>query len=409
MQIKIIGIFICVLLLGTVLPVSGNVEVEKNPIPIQNNGTLSGYVYDTSMNPIEEALVRVYFHGTYEEDYTNASGYYHVMNIPICYCLKNCTAQKPGYKKEWILVGIVENTIHDFILASGDVIYVGGSGPGNYSTIQEAIDYADEGDTIFVYDDSSPYKENIIVNKSLSLIGEDKQTTIIEGIETDYVVSITADGVSITGFTIKHSNEVEEEYLVNFYVCSDQNIVVENIFSCDPSRRESAISLLNSSYNLIIKNIIENYYFEGIELLNSHYNDIAENIITGIRRRRGIGIDLIDSSNNIIKRNEISKNLDCVCLHEVINITSNNQVIQNNFNRYYYRASGAYYSYDFHRFQVNRGNIFDENYWDRPRYLPKFILGWISLFWIPIGPYGYLFRIPLPMFDIHPARKPYDI
>ena len=39
----------------------------------------------------------------------------------------------------------------------GNTLYVGGSGPKNYSTIQEAINDASDGDTVFVYDDSSPY------------------------------------------------------------------------------------------------------------------------------------------------------------------------------------------------------------------------------------------------------------
>jgi hypothetical protein len=81
-----------------------------------NNGSLSGYVNDISMNPIERARVRVYFHETYEEDYTDSSGYYKVDNIPICWCLKNCTAFKQGYKTEWILLPIDEETTHDFVL-----------------------------------------------------------------------------------------------------------------------------------------------------------------------------------------------------------------------------------------------------------------------------------------------------
>jgi len=86
------------------------------------NGSLSGYVNNTLMNPIEGARVRVYFHGTYEEDYTDSSGYYHVTNIPICYCLKNATASKMGYETEWILLSITENTTHDFVLTSLDPI-----------------------------------------------------------------------------------------------------------------------------------------------------------------------------------------------------------------------------------------------------------------------------------------------
>ena len=50
------------------------------------DGSLLGYVNDTSGNPIEGALVRVNFHETYEEDYSDFNGYYHVTNIPICWC-----------------------------------------------------------------------------------------------------------------------------------------------------------------------------------------------------------------------------------------------------------------------------------------------------------------------------------
>jgi hypothetical protein len=81
------------------------------------NGSLSGYVNDTSMNPIEGARIRVYFHETYEENYTDSSGYYNVNNIPICYCLKNCTASKVGYKTELVELSINENTTYDFVLA----------------------------------------------------------------------------------------------------------------------------------------------------------------------------------------------------------------------------------------------------------------------------------------------------
>ena len=116
MKRKIVGILICTLLIATVLPVSGNIIVRESSIHIFNDGTLSGYVNNTSMNPIEGALVRVYFHGTYEENYTDADGYYHVTNIPICYCMKNATCSKDGYKTEWVLLSIDENTTHDFIL-----------------------------------------------------------------------------------------------------------------------------------------------------------------------------------------------------------------------------------------------------------------------------------------------------
>ena len=47
-------------------------------------GTLSGYVTDSMMNPIEGARVRVYFHNTSRENYSDGNGYFHVTDISIC-------------------------------------------------------------------------------------------------------------------------------------------------------------------------------------------------------------------------------------------------------------------------------------------------------------------------------------
>ena len=105
---------VVVLFVGVSITTStGKIDTAKTSI---NDGSLLGYVNDTSGNPIEGALVRVHFHETYEEDYSDEDGYYHVTNIPICYCLKNVSCSKDCYKTEWVLLSIVENTTHDFIL-----------------------------------------------------------------------------------------------------------------------------------------------------------------------------------------------------------------------------------------------------------------------------------------------------
>ena len=62
---------------------------------------------------------------------------------------------------------------------NGKTLYVGGSGPGNYTYIQLAINDASNGDTVFVY--NGMYYENVIVDKSINLIGEDRNTTVIDG------------------------------------------------------------------------------------------------------------------------------------------------------------------------------------------------------------------------------------
>ena len=116
-NILILGI-IC-LLAGAAI--SSLAKLDK-PLPFYytynniSDGSLIGYVTDTSGNPIQGALIRVFFHEEYEEDYSDEDGFYHVKNIPMCYCLKNATCFKKSFKTEWVLLSIVENTPYDFIL-----------------------------------------------------------------------------------------------------------------------------------------------------------------------------------------------------------------------------------------------------------------------------------------------------
>lgn len=79
-------------------------------------------------------------------------------------------------------------------------LYVGGDGPGNYSTIQNAIAAASTGDTIFVY--NGTYIENIIIDKSLELIGENRNTTFIDGNMKGDTVTILSEKVLLLNFTI---------------------------------------------------------------------------------------------------------------------------------------------------------------------------------------------------------------
>ncbi len=107
-------------------------------------------------------------------------------------------------------------------ISNGNTLYVGGSGEGNYTKIQDAIDNANNGDTVFVYDDSSPYYEILVVDKSIWLIGENKNTTVINGrFIYDDVVTIYADDTIVSGFTITNFDETKRGILI----CSDNNYV----------------------------------------------------------------------------------------------------------------------------------------------------------------------------------------
>ncbi|OYT61070.1 hypothetical protein B6U81_03935 [Thermoplasmatales archaeon ex4484_30] len=128
---------------------------------------------------------------------------------------------------------------------NGNTLYVGGSGPNNYTRIQDAINDASNGDTIFVYDDSSPYYENLIIDKSIRLIGEDKEITIIDGMKKGNVIKINANDVVIKNFTI--INGYKKWYLSSgIYINSSCN----SIYNCNICSNECGIYVGNG-YNRI--------------------------------------------------------------------------------------------------------------------------------------------------------------
>lgn len=71
--------------------------------------------------------------------------------------------------------------------------------PDDYSSIQRAINAASPGDTVYVR--GGTYDGNIVVNKTISLIGDDR-TAIIKGAGSTSGIGISADGVIVSGFTI---------------------------------------------------------------------------------------------------------------------------------------------------------------------------------------------------------------
>ena len=93
-------------------------------------------------------------------------------------------------------------------IASENTIYVDDSGGKNYTSIQPAIDAANSGDTIYVY--SGTYNENIGITEGLTLIGQNKDTTIIDGGKNSYVVYAYGTSgneieIHISGFTIRNA------------------------------------------------------------------------------------------------------------------------------------------------------------------------------------------------------------
>ncbi|HMA84005.1 MAG TPA: NosD domain-containing protein, partial [Candidatus Thermoplasmatota archaeon] len=171
---------------------------------------------------------------------------------------------------------------------NGTVFYVGGSGPGNFSTIQNAIDNANDYDSIFVY--NGVYNENIIIDKKISLIGEQQSSTIIEGNNFASTVTIEQDDSSIQFFTIRNGNYYGL-FLDNTYrVIIKNNLIINNvnhgifgysIIDCvisnnEITTNENGIKLDYSCRGCIIKNnSIHDHSQNGI-FLKSSYENIVE-------------------------------------------------------------------------------------------------------------------------------------
>jgi len=170
--------------------------------------------------------------------------------------------------------------------------------PIDFPTIQAAIDNADAGDTILV--DEGIYPENVVVNKSVSILGENKDTTIIEGGDSSVVVRIVADNVSFSGFTVQNSGA--EAYGSGVLIQSNFNNVSGNIIT---DNGLTGICLNNSFGSLVLENTIMDNGGDGVFLVDSSKNVLFNNLVT----RNNGGIRLYSSSENNISGNFVTNDL----------------------------------------------------------------------------------------------------
>jgi parallel beta-helix repeat protein len=197
----------------------------------------------------------------------------------------------------------------------GTTLYVG-SGSGHYTKIQDAIDAANIGDTIYVFDDLSPYKENLIIKTPfITIEGEHQDVHIDGGYEkSDYfTIQVEACNVKIRKFTINGTiirpPEFKPKAIIKFKdsnLCtiSNNKIIIDN--------ETHGILLTNSSLNKICNNNIycryDNKKCAGISLQNSsHQNDISQNSI--YKNKIGINITGKCVFNEIYQNNPIEENI----------------------------------------------------------------------------------------------------
>lgn len=208
----------------------------------------------------------------------------------------------------------------------------------SYDAIQEAINAANIGDSLYV--SNGTYYENVVVNKTVSLIGQNKSNTIIDGSDNENPLLVTADGVSINGFTIQGSGAVLIRAGVYIDHSSDSkisdNVIKNNDYGILISY-SGQTSVLN---NTLVSNI------RGIGLISSTKNIIANN---NLSQNTELGIQLLYSPSNHFSRNNVS-----LCTNYAIELSSciGNTFLDN-------RLSSN--DYGFHVLSSNNNNFSDNH------------------------------------------------
>ncbi len=257
--------------------------------------------------------------------------------------------------------------------------YVGGNGLQNYTLIQDAIDNASEGDTVFVY--SGMYYENIAINKSIDVVGEERSSTFILGENDTDIIKITDCSIVFSGFTIKkfHEGVFSGIYMVD---CWSSQVSQNNIISC-----EIGILLTNSESILVSHNYIQNCSFGVLEVITGNIT-VTENRIEGNWNGYGVWMEA-SMFRNYVTRNSITNNSIGIYLF----FTLFASIQENNL---FSNQQQAFFANSFF-------TKWQQNYWNRTRLLPKVIIGGIGT--------TLIIHKMIPFFNVDwkPAESPYDI
>jgi parallel beta-helix repeat protein len=214
--------------------------------------------------------------------------------------------------------------------------------PDEYSTIVDAITYSNNGDTIFVragtYED--PFNQTITVDKTLTIIGESKENTLLT-LHPAYNVSwiLTAeffsysDAIAVTASDCRLLNLTIEIANPGGYISSTGNRtqIIGNNINCGPTssvkvngsycritdNKMGGMVELNGCFNEIARNSFYSIYTYGA--LNMIRDNVCEvlalfnsrnTVVTGNRvvssTRGDDGIHLANSNDNFLYKNYVS-------------------------------------------------------------------------------------------------------
>jgi parallel beta-helix repeat protein len=295
---------------------------------------------------------------------------------------------------KWIAVGIIflflgtclvsafAQDTYPFQSSRGNWLYVGGSGPANFTRIQDAVDNASDNDTIFVF--SGIYHENIVIHKSISLLGQQRDTTIILGANGSEIILLQGCSVELKGFTIQKYDKTNDVG-INIGNCWSTHIYDNYLVSC-------GIGIWVTEFD---SSIISNNTF--FNCTNGLYIDFIANITIAQNRiegnGNGYGIEFGGVQFGVLYKNYIIRNSIMNYSVGLILIGAWSVVIQeNNFIGNQQHAV----------FITSFLNKWDQNYWGQSLKHPKIISG-------SLGGFIVNKKIPLINFDWHPAQEPFEV
>ena len=290
----------------------------------------------------------------------------------------------------------------------GITLYVGGSGPGNYTRIQDAVDMAHDGDTVFVFDDSSPYNEHVVIKHAITLRGEAKETTVIDGMSGAHTLAINASGCTVSGFSIRNT----APNFAGINIAADMTTIEDTIISYNDygiatfwiqnkffqgitirnntffSNRFAGIAMTQLANSTITQNTFTDIVnFSAIHLVYSHSVLISNNRMT----HNNYGLTLYGCRQCLVTGNNVTGNTQCgIALLD----SQGNSIVANNF-------IGNKRNAKFVTLIQHFGNHWDGNYWDDQGRSVYPILGRIAL-----QQFAEIGIIPILQIDWHPARTP---
>lgn len=240
--------------------------------------------------------------------------------IPIMICILLCSV---------VNIQMIQCQAED----DGNIYYIDSSYKGYskgtaeqpFKTIQEAIDYASSGDTLYVF--GGLYEEIITIDKKLQLWGsiEGKESKIQADDDRRNTVTITADYVEIQDFTFSDEYGIKTSPIGALISISAENVVITgNLFNNTDSRGIYVDSTADGT--IITGNQINNTEY-GVYIDGASTNDIVNNIITDCSNS---GVYLTQSSNNRLHENEIETCLNGINAISQVDINISNNTFYGN-------------------------------------------------------------------------------